>query len=34
VVPERLLSAGFTFDYPELEPALRDIVARRELLHP
>lgn len=34
VVPERLLTAGFTFEYPELEPALRDIVARRELLHP
>ena len=34
VVPERLLAAGFTFEYPELEPALRDIVARRELLHP
>lgn len=34
VVPERLLAAGYEFAYPELEPALRDIVAERELLHP
>ena len=34
VVPERLLAAGYVFAYPELEPALRDIVAERELLHP
>jgi hypothetical protein len=34
VVPERLLSAGYEFQYSELEPALRDIVAGRELLHP
>jgi NAD dependent epimerase/dehydratase family enzyme len=26
VVPERLSAAGFTFEYPELEPALRSIV--------
>jgi NAD dependent epimerase/dehydratase family enzyme len=26
VVPERLSAAGFTFEYPELEPALRNIV--------
>lgn len=25
-VPERLLEAGFTFEYPELEPALRQIL--------
>ncbi|MEY9953458.1 epimerase [Leifsonia sp. EB34] len=31
VVPERLLAAGYTFAFPELEPALRDIVAGREL---
>lgn len=34
VLPERLLAAGYEFAYPELEPALRDIVAERELLHP
>ncbi|WP_426624186.1 epimerase [Leifsonia sp. McL0607] len=34
VVPERLLAAGFVFAYPELESALRDIVAERELPHP
>jgi NAD dependent epimerase/dehydratase family enzyme len=28
VVPERLLGAGYAFDYPELEPALREILAR------
>lgn len=26
VVPERLLAAGYRFEYPDLEPALRDIV--------
>ena len=26
VTPERLLAAGYTFEYPELEPALRQIV--------
>ncbi|GAA4147651.1 DUF1731 domain-containing protein [Leifsonia shinshuensis] len=31
VVPERLLAAGYTFAFPDLEPALRDIVGRREL---
>ncbi|MFF1572106.1 epimerase [Leifsonia sp. NPDC058292] len=31
VVPERLLAAGYEFTQPELEPALRDIVARRGL---
>ncbi len=34
VLPERLLAAGYVFAYPELEPALRDILAERELLHP
>lgn len=29
VVPERLLEAGFRFEYPELEPALRGIVDGR-----
>ncbi|MBN9240920.1 MAG: NAD-dependent epimerase [Micrococcales bacterium 70-64] len=29
VVPERLLAAGYEFEYPELEPALRGIVAER-----
>jgi uncharacterized protein len=29
VVPERLLDAGYEFRYPELEPALRQITARR-----
>ena len=33
VVPERLLDAGYEFAYPELEPALRDILAGRDLLH-
>lgn len=33
VVPERLLDAGYTFAFPELEPALRDILAGRGLLH-
>ena len=28
VVPERLLGAGYEFVYPELEPALRQIIAR------
>ena len=28
VVPERLLGAGYAFEYPELEPALREILAR------
>jgi NAD dependent epimerase/dehydratase family enzyme len=28
VVPERLLAAGYTFEYPELEPALREILGR------
>jgi uncharacterized protein len=28
VVPERLLEAGYTFEYPELEPALRQIIDR------
>ena len=28
VVPERLLAEGYEFEYPELEPALRQIVAR------
>ena len=28
VLPETLLSAGFSFHYPELEPALRDAFAR------
>lgn len=27
VLPERLLAAGYVFRYPELEPALRDILA-------
>ncbi|MEN0085936.1 MAG: DUF1731 domain-containing protein [Leifsonia sp.] len=33
VVPERLLDAGYSFAYPELEPALRDILTDRGLLH-
>jgi uncharacterized protein len=33
VLPERLLDAGYEFAYPELEPALRDILADRDLLH-
>ena len=32
VLPERLLEAGYDFAFPELEPALRDIVGARELL--
>lgn len=28
VLPQRLLDSGFHFHYPELEPALKDIVAR------
>ena len=28
VVPERLLAAGYRFEYPELEPALREILGR------
>jgi NAD dependent epimerase/dehydratase family enzyme len=28
VVPERLQAAGFTFAWPELEPALRDVAGR------
>ncbi len=30
VVPERLLAAGFEFEHPELEPALRDILIPTE----
>ena len=33
VAPERLLEAGYSYAYPELEPALRDILAGRDLLH-
>ena len=29
VVPERLLAAGYVFEYPDLEPAVREIVASR-----
>jgi len=29
VLPERLLGAGYAFRYPELGPAIRDIVAER-----
>lgn len=32
VLPERLLDAGYAFAYPELEPALRDILGERGLL--
>jgi uncharacterized protein (TIGR01777 family) len=28
VLPQRLLDAGFTFEYPDLEPALREILRR------
>ena len=28
VIPERLLKAGFEFQYPELEPALRQALGR------
>jgi uncharacterized protein len=31
VVPEKLLEAGYEFEYPELEPALRQIVASRRV---
>jgi len=31
VIPERLLDAGYEFAHPDLEPALRDIVAERRL---
>jgi hypothetical protein len=31
VVPERLTQAGFVFAYPDLEPALREIVGSRRL---
>ncbi len=30
VVPERLMNAGYKFAYPELEPALRQIVEERQ----
>jgi len=33
VIPERLLDSGYSFAYPDLEPALRDILAERGLLH-
>jgi NAD dependent epimerase/dehydratase family enzyme len=33
VIPERLLEAGYEFAFPELEPALRDILGARSLLH-
>ncbi|CAN5338961.1 TIGR01777 family oxidoreductase [soil metagenome] len=29
VVPERLIDAGYRFEYPDLEPALRQIVSQR-----
>jgi uncharacterized protein (TIGR01777 family) len=28
IIPKRLLEAGFTFDYPQLDQALRDILSR------
>ena len=31
VVPERLLDSGYEFEYPDLAPALRDIIATRRL---
>jgi NAD dependent epimerase/dehydratase family enzyme len=31
VAPERLLAASYTFRFPELEPALREIVQQRQL---
>lgn len=31
VIPERLLHAGYRFSYPELDPALREIIAARSL---
>jgi NAD dependent epimerase/dehydratase family enzyme len=33
VVPERLLSEGYEFLYPDLEPALRQILGKRVLVH-
>jgi hypothetical protein len=30
VVPEKLLAAGYEFEYPDLEPALREIVEERK----
>lgn len=33
VEPERLLDAGYRFAFPDLEPALRDILGERGLLH-
>jgi len=33
VEPERLLDAGYHFAFPDLEPALRDILGERGLLH-
>ena len=33
VIPERLVDAGYQFAYPDLEPALRDILTARGLLH-
>jgi NAD dependent epimerase/dehydratase family enzyme len=33
VIPERLLEAGYEFAFPELEPALRNILGARSLLH-
>jgi NAD dependent epimerase/dehydratase family enzyme len=29
VVPERLLGAGYVFEYPDLEPALKQLVTAR-----
>jgi len=29
VVPKRLLELGFKFDFPELEPALEELVRRK-----
>ena len=34
VVPERLLAAGYSFQYPELEPALRQIIDQRRSASP
>ena len=33
VEPERLLDAGYRFAFPDIEPALRDILGERSLLH-
>jgi NAD dependent epimerase/dehydratase family enzyme len=33
VVPERLEAAGYRFQYPHLEPALRQIVRHRRARH-